>query len=105
MRVRDVICQRILPDSSLLPGTQTALPGSEVFLMPAESGSLHQPALSAMGMVAGCTGMAKRLPQDPAEATGAPPDEKQLQEGPTAWGFALLLCSLLWACLAFYKDN
>lgn len=83
MHVRDVICQRILLDSSLLPGTQTALPGSGVLLMIAESGSWHQPALSPMGMVAGSTGIAKRLAQDPAEAGRGPvsnhSNEKQLQ--------------------------
>lgn len=52
MHGRDLICQGILPDSSLLPGTQTALPGSGVLLMATESGSLHRPVLSATGMLA-----------------------------------------------------
>lgn len=102
MHVRDVI----LLDSSLLPGTQTALPGSGVLLMATESGSLHQLALSAMGMVAGSIGIAKRLAQYPAEAAGAPaqtaPMRNSFRMGPWIWG---LLYFLLWACLAFYKDN
>lgn len=70
--------------------------------MPAESGSLHQPALSALGMVAGSTGMAKRLAQDPAEAlTQTTLVRNSFSKGPTDWGFALLSCSVLWACFAF----
>lgn len=99
MHVRDLICQRILPDSSLLPGTQTAVPGSGVVPVTPES------ALS-VGMRTGSIGIAERLAQCPAEGTSSNcSDEKQRQEGPTDLGFILLLCFLLWDGLAFFKDN
>lgn len=69
--------------------------------MPAELGSSHQPALSAMGMVAGSTGMAKRLAQDPAEAlTQTTLVRNSFSKGPQTEG--LLFCHVLCCGLAWH---
>lgn len=93
MHVRDLICQRILPDSSLLPGTQPAVPGSGVVPVTPE------PALS-VGMVAGSIGIAERLAQCPAEGTNSNCSGRARRFG--LYSFAVFFAL---AGLAFFKNN